>query len=150
MSEKPEQNFANHTVFPALFIIQAAGVLAAVIIAAVGFFMLHESMGPKLISFAVILHGLVSISMVIKLRTNSLMVQDRVVRLETQVRLERILPDDLKEAARGLTLAQLIGLRFASDAEISELVRKVLAENIQSGKEIKQLVKDWQPDHMRI
>lgn len=150
MSDKPAQSFANHTVFPKMFIFQAVGVLIALIMSIIGLVQIGEDLGPKLIGAAVLLLSIVAVTMVVKIRTNSLMVQDRIVRLETQVRLERILPDDLKEAARGLTLTQLIGIRFASDEEMADLLRKVLDENIQSGKEIKKLVKNWQADHMRI
>ena len=44
----------------------------------------------------------------------------------------------------------MVGLRFASDAELPELARKVLDENITKATPIKKLVKDWQPDTLRV
>ena len=40
-------------------------------------------------------------------------------------------------------------MRFACDAELPALARKVLADNIQTGKTIKQLVQNWRPDYLR-
>ena len=66
-----------------------------------------------------------------------------------RLRLERILPPEMQGDILKLTIPQLIGLRFASDAEMPALVARVLAENIQEPKPIKQMVTDWQADHAR-
>ncbi len=77
-------------------------------------------------------------------------VQDRVIRLEERLRFEGLLPDALKPRIGDFTVAQLVGLRFASDAELPALARKVLDENIVKATPIKQAVKDWQPDLHRV
>ena len=46
------------------------------------------------------------------------------------------------------TWGQLVSLRFASDAELPALARKVLDEKL-SERAVKQLVKNWKPDHLR-
>jgi len=79
----------------------------------------------------------------------ALRVQDRVIRLEMRVRLREILPPDLAARISELTIPQLVAMRFASDAEMPELMRKVLDGGIADGKTIKQMVRDWQPDHAR-
>ena len=76
-------------------------------------------------------------------------VQDRVIRLEMRLRLGQLLPADLKPRIGELTVGQLVALRFASDAELPTLARKVLDERIASRDEIKKLVKDWQADELR-
>jgi hypothetical protein len=43
----------------------------------------------------------------------------------------------------------LVSLRFASDAELPTLARKVLDEKLNERKAIKQLVKNWKPDYLR-
>lgn len=75
-------------------------------------------------------------------------VQDRVIRLEERLRLERVLPDDLRAKVPTLTTPQLIGLRFASDSELGDLVRRAVEDNLD-GEAIKKQIKDWRPDFER-
>jgi hypothetical protein len=83
-------------------------------------------------------------------RIFALRAQDRVIRLEMWLRLEKILPSDLKPRIHELTPNQLIGLRFASDSEMGDLVREVLANDIHDREAIKKRVKNWQGDHLRV
>jgi uncharacterized membrane protein YciS (DUF1049 family) len=82
-------------------------------------------------------------------RLMALKVQDRVIRLEERLRYERLLPADLQARAGQLEVAQMISLRFASDAELPALARKVLDEKMTDRKAIKQMVQEWRPDHLR-
>ncbi len=81
-------------------------------------------------------------------RVFSVTVQDRVIRLEESLRYEKVLPADLKGRAAQLTLRQIIGLRFASDAELPGLVRRALDEKL-SENQIKKEVKNWRSDMLR-
>jgi hypothetical protein len=78
-----------------------------------------------------------------------LAVQDRVIRLEERLRYERMLPADLQARCRELTINQIVALRFACDAELPTLARKVLDEKLTERKAIKQLIKTWKPDYQR-
>jgi hypothetical protein len=82
-------------------------------------------------------------------RMFALSVQDRVIRLEERLRCERLLPQDLQPRIVELEPSQLISLRFASDAELPALARKVLDEKIKDRKIIKQQIKNWRPDYLR-
>ncbi|HEY4708720.1 MAG TPA: DUF6526 family protein [Candidatus Acidoferrales bacterium] len=82
-------------------------------------------------------------------RIMALTVQDRVIRLEMRMRMQQVLPADLRPRIGEFTVGQLVSLRFASDAELPDLSRKVLQENLTDRKAIKQLVRDWQPDFLR-
>jgi len=82
-------------------------------------------------------------------RAFALTVQDRVIRLEERLRMREVLPPDLHARIDDLSPAQLVALRFASDGELPDLVRRVLDGNIADTKEIKALVKDWRADHLR-
>lgn len=78
-----------------------------------------------------------------------LTVQDRVIRLEMALRLEKLLPGDLRPRVQEFTPGQLVALRFASDAELPALARKVLEENLTDRKTIKKLIRQWKPDFLR-
>jgi hypothetical protein len=77
-------------------------------------------------------------------------VQDRVIRLEERLRFERVLHDPLKPRIGDFTVAQLVGLRFASDAELPALAQEVLDQNIEDRDEIKKKVTDWRADYNRV
>ncbi len=82
-------------------------------------------------------------------RMFTLNVQDRVIRLEMALRLEKLLPADLKLRIGDLTVNQFVSLRFASDAELLALTRKVLDEKLNDRKTIKQMIKHWKSDELR-
>jgi len=77
-------------------------------------------------------------------------VQDRVIRLEERLRLERLLDPPLAARISELTTAQLVALRFASDEEVGGLVARVLEGELTGRKEIKRAIRSWRPDHERI
>jgi hypothetical protein len=87
--------------------------------------------------------------LVFRARMFALAVQDRVIRLEERLRYERVLPADLQARSSEFTTAQFVSLRFASDAELPVLARKVLDEKLTERKAIKKLIKDWKPDYLR-
>jgi hypothetical protein len=82
-------------------------------------------------------------------RLFALAVQDRVIRLEERLRFAKLLPADLSARFDEFTISQIVSLRFASDAELPGLARKVLDEKILERKQIKQMVKNWRADHLR-
>lgn len=82
-------------------------------------------------------------------RLFALSVQDRVIRMEERQRCERLLPTDLQARIVEFEPGQLVALRFASDAELPALARKVLDEKVKDRKAIKRLVKNWRADYLR-
>jgi hypothetical protein len=83
-------------------------------------------------------------------RKQAIGVQDRVIRLEERLRMQQLFHDDMAGRIPEFTTRQLIALRFASDEELPDLARKVLAENISDQKVIKQLIQNWRADHQRV
>jgi hypothetical protein len=134
------QNFANHTYFPTMT--PVAGFPAVLALLLFGFEAFRhpspQAFGLIALAFAAIVLALIS-------RAYTVRLQDRIIRLEMRLRLER-----LGKGAEftHLTTAQLVALRFASDAELRELVDRALRENLGLD-EIKRSIKDWQPDWHR-
>lgn len=145
MAEKVPQTYANHARFvPAYHFVAFFLVLIILVFTVVQIFR-RPSWATVVAALAAVVLGLVYWYA----RAFVIAVQDRVIRLEMQLRLQRILPDDLRARLGEITKGQFIALRFASDAEMPALVRKVLDEKITDQKQIKMAVKDWQPDYWR-
>jgi hypothetical protein len=109
---------------------------------------IHAADQPLLHLWFIVL-ALALILINIKTRVYALAVQDRVIRLEERQRLAQLLSPAELTASHALSLKQLIGLRFASDAELPALVRRTLAENLTQ-KQIKEAIQTWRPDNVRV
>jgi hypothetical protein len=83
-------------------------------------------------------------------RSFPLTVQDRLIRAEMRARLQSILPADLRGRIDELNRDQFVALRFASDAEMADLVREVLTNKIVNRDDIKKRIKKWEPDDFRM
>jgi hypothetical protein len=146
MANEKTQNLQNHTrlvppfhmfVLPVL-LLNAGWSIYHMVKAGISF----ETVLGVLLAFALLLFGLYS-------RLFTLTVQDRVIRMEMRLRLAELLPPDLRARIPEFSAGQLISLRFASDAELPGLARKVLDDKLSDRKAIKQLIKDWQGDYLR-
>ncbi len=95
----------------------------------------------------------VAIALIISIylaRAYALTVQNRVIRLEERLRLQRCLPEELRGRVDELRTSQLIALRFCSDEELPELARAVLNGEVRDRKEIKRRIRSWRPDWLRV
>jgi hypothetical protein len=145
MAEKVPQNLANHTRFDPPFHFFVLPVFAITVIIVIVHLVTH----PSLHSAWLLVFAVAAATAVVKTRTNSLKVQDRVIRLEERLRLAILLDKPLRARITELSEAQLVGLRFASDAELPALTARALAEKL-SQKEIKKAVTQWRPDYWRV
>lgn len=150
MAQERTQNFANHANFPRGYVIVAVIILLGVLLNVAGLFFPNETMGHCLIGTGSAVIGFGAIGGITICRQYATKLQDRIIRTEVRLRLKEILPGDLQSAIPNLTVKQCIALRFASDAELPDLVRKVTTENINDLKTIKQEIKDWQADWFRV
>ena len=73
-----------------------------------------------------------------------------MIRLEENLRYQKILSPELAKQAEALTPAQIIALRFASDAELPGLVQQTLDGKFEKGKDIKLAIKNWRGDDLRV
>jgi len=141
-----EQNFKNHTRFiKGYHIVLSIFLLAGFVGSGVNLF---ESFGTNNLyaaSLLVVLF-LCCIMLFWFARVFPLKAQDRAIRAEENFR-HFILSG--KPLPAGLHIGQIIALRFASDEEFLELVKKALAENL-TNKAIKLLIKNWKADYHRV
>ncbi|MFN8574033.1 MAG: DUF6526 family protein [Gemmatimonadaceae bacterium] len=86
---------------------------------------------------------------VLSARVMAVRVQDRLIRLEETLRMQRVLPSDQQSAIARLSPRQMVALRFASDAELPDLVRRTTAGEFAKDTDIKKAVKEWRPDFLR-
>jgi hypothetical protein len=142
-SEKP-QNFGNHVHQVPVFAVANLVLMVNLVGRLVD--LRH---GITFGSVMDVLVGAALIALFVVSRNSAKTVQDRLIRLEMRLRLARVLPADLCPRIPEFTVGQLVALRFACDAELPALARKVLDEKLSDRKAIKQLVKDWQADYLR-
>jgi hypothetical protein len=145
MAQKVPQNFANHRRFVPLYHFVIFAVFAINVLRALVLLVRN----PSLAAAFDLLMSLAILGLFFYTRTFALTVQDRVIRLEMRLRLKKVLPPDLAGRILELDPGQLIALRFASDAEMPDLVREVLTNDIHDRDVIKRKIKDWQGDYLR-
>jgi len=145
MREEVPQNFANHRRIRPLYHVVIAGVLLVnAVWSIVQLVRLPSWTSGLACAVALALLGLFYYAREFALRT-----QDRIIRLEMRLRLATILPADLQARIPELDRDQLIALRFASNAELPDLMREVLTNGIHNRDDIKRRVKKWEADHWR-
>lgn len=145
MSEKRPQTLANHAKLVPGYHFVALGLIVVALLWTAWRLIRDPS-----------LNGLISVLFIVAVvlvafyaRIFALKVQDRLIRLEERLRMAALLPEDLLGRVEELSVSQMVALRFASDAELADLVREVLDQNIRDRKSIKQKIRDWRPDYDR-
>jgi len=151
MAEAP-QSYSNHTRFDPpfhFFLLPIFGI--GLVMSLIHFFahFSHSDFRDNFHAGMIILLAIALLGVALKERLYALKVQDRVIRLEERLRLEKLLSEPLRSRIPELTVDQLCGLRFASDAEIPKLVERTLKENL-SRKDIKKSIQNWRPDYWRV
>ena len=104
---------------------------------------------PNLNSIWLAILGFAIFMVATQVRTYALKVQDRLIRLEETLRMQRLFPADLQGRIQELTPKQMVGLRFAADAELADQTREALDQNL-SGEAIKKRIQTWRPDTFRV
>jgi hypothetical protein len=141
-----EQNFSNHTQVVPGFLAVGLVITLTAIGAGVN---LYKSMGDHERLYSASLVFVLSICLFLVAffgRSFALKAQDRAIRAEENLRYFSITGKLLDPR---LTISQVIGLRFASDAEFVALAKRAADESM-SMKDIKMAVKNWRPDTHRV
>jgi hypothetical protein len=145
MAEPSPQTLANHVRLDFPFHYFVLPVFAITWILSVVFLVRH----PGFVHFWIVVFNTAVVVAAVRFRQYALKVQDRVIRLEEQLRLAALLPDSLRPQTARLSEGQFIALRFASDEEVPALVERTLAANLTPA-DIKKAIKVWRPDYWRV
>lgn len=140
-----DQTYANHRRLDPLFHGFTATCyvgFAIMAFVAMGKHVRLPELAPVLLAMGLLVHWF-------KTRSYALLVQDRVIQLEERLRMAKLLPADLLLRTEALAPKQYVGLRFASDAELADLTRQTLDENLGT-EAIKARIKVWRPDTYRV
>ena len=141
-----EQSYASHRRFHPIFHFFAFPILVINVLITIYWFIKF----PRWQFAWGILVAIALATIALLARFYALRQQDRIIRLEETLRLQSILPEDLRSRINELRMSQLIGLRFCSDEELPEVTRAVLAGEAKSQDDIKKRVTQWRADHHRI
>ena len=145
MSDESVQSYSNHARWLAPWHFFAIPVLLSnAVVEVVRFFR-----APSLLGAWVAIVAIALVTGLILARWMPLRVQDRLIRLEETLRLERLLPDRAREVEH-LTREHLIGIRFASDAEVPHLLDRMVSGELVRRGDVKRAVQHWRADHQRI
>jgi len=142
------QSFKNHTRFDPLFHFTAMPLLLVNLILAIWATVRHWPAHGYLHLWWIVM----SVALILlagALRGATLRVQDRIIRLEEQLRLADLLPESQLDLIEKLSIRQFIALRFAPDAEAPALAARAVAEGLTE-KQIKQAIVSWRPDYNRV
>ena len=146
MADTKPQTYDNHTRLVPMFHYVAFPILAINLIWSL--YDLVQNFGAGAMRGVAVSFALVVVALFA--RIFALKAQDRVIRLEERMRMQQMLPDDLAARIGEFSTGQLVSLRFASDAELPELARKVLDDGIAEQKTIKQAIQNWRADYQRV
>ncbi len=142
-----DQNYAKHAKYVPMFHIVLFGLIVLTFFGS--FVNLYKSIGDHSRLYSASLITVMSFAMLLLFyfcRTFPLKAQDRAIRAEENLR-HFVLTGKLLDPR--LSIKQIVGLRFASDAEFVELAHKAAVEGL-SPATIKQAVRNWRPDHDRL
>ncbi|HEX2671439.1 MAG TPA: DUF6526 family protein [Polyangiaceae bacterium] len=142
----PTQTRASHRRFiPAWHFFVLPVLIANVVVTAI-----RLARAPTLTNTWVLIVAIALLLGIFFSRAMPLRAQDRLIRLEERLRLERILPTDLRARIDELTPDQFIGLRFAPDQEVTDLARRSLSGELKTRTDIKRAIQNWRADHFRV
>jgi len=143
----PEQSYAKHAKFVPMFHFVLGPIILLTLIGS--FVNLWQSLGDHERLYNASLIAAMSVALFLLFvftRSFAMGVQDRAIRAEENLRHFALVG---KLLDRRLTIKQIVGLRFASDAEFVELARKA-AESSMSQDDIKKSVANWRADPDRV
>jgi uncharacterized protein DUF6526 len=140
MAEQSYERHGHHPVFT--YVASVFTLLALILVIGAALFG-WRTFQAAVLSLTLAVATLVSIS-----RRYIVRLQDRIILLEMKVRAAELLTPEQEARLAALGKRQVIALRFASDAELPELVDRAARESLTSDQ-IKRAIKNWRSDYHR-
>jgi hypothetical protein len=141
-----KQNYANHRrLVPGYHFVLSLLALIALVGASVNFYRALGRGSGRIDGAVLIILVVCVILLAYYARAFALKAQDRAIRVEENLR-HYILHGSLLDPQ--LNIRQIIGLRFAGDAELAPLIKRAIEEKL-SEDDIKKAIEDWRADTYR-
>lgn len=143
-----QQGFRNHTRYytPHHFVFYPLLILMLILIAIANRDVPEYKLVWLMMGAIILLIGWLSFMM---RQHYALTLQNRVVVLELRLRYYQLTQRSFDAIEMQLSFGQIAALRFASDEELLNLIDKTLSEKLTAAA-IKEQIKKWKPDHMRV
>ena len=138
-----EQTYASHAHRPTPTLIAALLTLTALLCLVGSALFGWRTLYPGLAALCFAVFVLVAISRLYIVR-----LQDRIILLEMKMRCAEVLPAGQDARLNELTPKQVVALRFASDAELGDLLDHAAREKLPPA-DIKRAIKHWRGDYFR-
>ncbi len=139
------QNFSNHRRFvPFYHFVVMLGIF--ILISGSIRYLIISSEDNLYLASLLVLSSILLLFVSFFARSFALKAQDRAIFAEENFRHYLLTKSKLPE---GLSIRQIVGLRFASDAEFPALAEKAVKENL-SENDIKKAIKNWKGDYYRV
>lgn len=144
MPRKP-QTYATHKRYFPLFHYVALPILFANVVVTVA----HAIRQPSAFNEWLVVLAMGLVAAAVALRASILFVQNRLIGLEMRLRLATTLAPELRSRISELSIRHLVGLRFAGDAELPDLVERCLRGELPTTDTVKRAIREWRPDYIR-
>ncbi len=142
-----QQNYSNHRRFVPLYHYFLSFLILATTIGSIINLYKTDWSSAGFYSASLILAVNIALLIIyLYMRAFALKAQDRAIRAEENLR-HFVMTGKMMDPR--VTIRQVIGLRFASDAEFQPLIERAIKENL-SEEDIKKAVKNWKPDTYRV
>jgi divalent metal cation (Fe/Co/Zn/Cd) transporter len=141
-----EQNYANHGRYVTGFHFIAGSILIiGAVLSGVNLWLRWSANDEIMTPILIVLLFTGSLFLFWFSRQFAIKAQDRAIRAEENLRYFILTRKPLDS---GITMGQVIALRFAADDEFLALADRAVNEKL-SAREIKQAIKQWRADHHR-
>lgn len=142
------QNYKNHIRFYPAHHFVFYPVTLILLVTSIYFAFKNEEQRAIWIFISIVISIIIWVAFMLR-QHYSLILQNRIVRLELRYRYFTLTGERLELLEDKLDDSKLFALRFAPDEELPGLIKRSISENL-SGTAIKRSIKNWKGDYHRV